>query len=145
MKLIDADLLRDIMYEYVTKLKKEDKELYYRYFEKELELVRTITDAVRAATVPELRIIQADYGDWILCSERLPEVGANVILTFRDTFHTHDSWPKITVMPAWICNVDEDSPKGMWAIEGRLGDYIIDIESGIAWMPMPEAYKEKER
>lgn len=77
--------------------------------------------------------------------KELPEKGVNVILTFKDTFHTHPSWPKIQVLPAWICNVDDDNPKGQWAIEGRLGNYVINIDDGIAWKPLPEPYKGGRR
>ena len=89
---------------------------------------------------------QDAFGKWILCSERLPERGENVILFFRDTFHTHPSWPKTNVTSAWRCNVDEDTtPNGQWALQGRLwNDTVIDIVDGIAWMPMPYAPKMEE-
>ena len=79
------------------------------------------------------------FGEWVSCRERLPKVGEDVILKFKDTFHTHPSWPKIQIMPAWRCNVDESQPNGEWAIEGRLWHQtIISIDDGIAWMPMPK-------
>lgn len=143
MKLLEADLVQNIIYQYKAKFRKENKEAFMNYFKQEFEIFEAVINAVKEATDPELRIIQAEYGGWIPCEKELPETGANVILTYKDTFHTHESWPRIAVMPAWICNVDEENPKGMWAIEGRLGNYCIDIESGIAWMPMPEPYKEK--
>ena len=76
---------------------------------------------------------------WISCNKRLPDCGEDVILYFHDSFHKHPSWPKMDVKPAWRCNVDEeDSPDGAWAIEGRLGNYVVDLKDGIAWMPLPE-------
>ena len=76
--------------------------------------------------------------NWILSRDRLPEVGEDVILYFKDTVHTHPSWPKIDVKPAWRCNVGEkNSPDGDWAIEGRLGNFVIPLQDGIAWMPLP--------
>ena len=86
------------------------------------------------------------FGKWIMCSERLPEIGENVILYFLDTYHTHPSWPRRTVSSAWRCNVDkETTPNGQWAITGRLwNDTVIDIEDGIAWMPMPNAQLMEE-
>lgn len=86
---------------------------------------------------------QAGYGTWIPCGERLPKAGENVILYFRDTFHTDPSWPETQVLPAWRCNVaEENKPNGQWAIEGRIwSTTVIDIEDGIAWMPLPKAVK----
>ena len=80
------------------------------------------------------------FGKWIPCRERLPRVGEDVILYFRDTYHTDPSWPETQFLPAWRCNVaEEDTPNGQWAIEGRLWNtVVIDIEDGIAWMPMPK-------
>lgn len=140
MKLIDSDFIQNVLY--IWRSKHPDKERALKYFWEEFEVFKYVADQCRAATAPELRIIQAKYDGWIPCKKELPETGANVILTFEDTFHTHKSWPRIAVMPAWICNVDEERPKGEWAIEGRLGNYCVDIESGIAWMPMPEPSKE---
>ena len=84
--------------------------------------------------------IKANLGDkWIPCAKKLPEVGEDVILYFFDTYHTHPSWPRTNIKSAWICNVDEDHPKGQWAINGRLWDnVVIDIDDGISWMPMPK-------
>ena len=77
-------------------------------------------------------------GKWILSRDGLPEVGEDVILFFKDSFHKHPSRPKIDVKPAWRCNVGEkNSPEGDWAIEGRLGNYVIPLQDGIAWMPLP--------
>ena len=144
MKLVDADIVQEVIYQYKAKKMKENKKGCLQYFKQEFELVEAVVKAIKEATAPELRIIQAKYDGWIPCEKELPETGANVILTFKDTFHTHESWPRVAVMPAWICNVDEENPKGMWAIEGRLGNYGIDIESGVAWMPMPEPYQKAD-
>lgn len=145
MKLIDADLLREIIYRMKEKyLKKITDGDMMKYFKTEFEIYREVLDYMRACSCPTYTVIQADSGNWIPCKDKLPDVGVNVILTFRDTFHTHPSWPKVQVMPAWICNVDEDNPKGEWAIEGRLGNYVVDIDSGIAWQPLPAPYKESE-
>ena len=83
---------------------------------------------------------ELEESKWIPCSERLPKSGENVILFFYDTFHTHPSWEKTRVLPAWRCNVGEErSPNGEWAIEGRCwNDVVIDLKDGIAWMPLPK-------
>lgn len=78
------------------------------------------------------------FGEWILCSEKLPEMGEDIILYFKDTYHTHLSWPETNIKSAWRCNINEITPNGQWAINGRLWrDTVLDIEDGIAWMPMP--------
>ena len=75
---------------------------------------------------------------WILCSDRLPDVGEDIILFFKDTFHTQPSWPKTIVKSAWRCNFGQKgSPDGAWAIQGRLYDFGIPLQDGIAWMPLP--------
>lgn len=78
--------------------------------------------------------------EWIKVSDRLPEPGVDVILCFRDTLHQDPSWPKVAVMSAWRCNLAQETPDGMWAVEGRLGRSYsaVPLEDGIAWMPMPE-------
>lgn len=76
--------------------------------------------------------------DWIPCSERLPEFCVDVILYFHDTYHKHPSWPKYDVKPAWRHYGAECNSDGGWVIEGRLGGYGIELEDGIAWMPLPE-------
>ncbi len=144
MHLVDADLLRDVIEQMRPRITtRETDEYWQKYWKAEFEIYRSALYAIREASPPELVVLQAEREGWTPCSEGLPEVGANVILTFRDTFHTHPSWPKVAVMPAWICNVSEEKPRGEWAIEGRLGNYIVDIDSGIAWMPMPAAYQAK--
>ncbi len=111
---------------------------WMKYWNAEFELFSAVCNAVREASPPQVVIIQAKREGWTPCSEELPPVGADVILRFKDTLHTHPDWPKTAVKPAWICNVCEETPRGQWAIEGRLGDFIVDIDSGIEWMPMPE-------
>ncbi len=144
MHLVDADLVRAVMEQMRHRITKEEVgEDWQKYWDAEFEIYKSVLDAIREASPPELVILQAEREGWTPCSEGLPKAGADVILTFRDTFHTHPSWPKVAVMPAWICNVSEEKPLGEWAIEGRLGNYVVDIDSGIAWMPMPKEYRVK--
>jgi len=76
--------------------------------------------------------------EWIPCSKQLPKAGQDILLYFNDTYHTDPSWSPTAVQPAWRCNIDETTPNGQWAIEGRLWHTtVIDIEDGIAWMPLP--------
>ncbi len=143
MKLVDADLLLLVINKLRDKhkLDSSQNDEWIKYWDKEFEIYDEVLKAIRAATSPEITVVQSKHDTWVPCDMELPPVGADVILTYRDTFHTHESWPKVSVMPAWICNIDDDNPKGQWAIEGRLGNYVLPIEDGIAWMPMPEPYK----
>ena len=138
MKLIDADLLHIVISKmkekYMPKLKNKEMQEYALM---EFQIWDEVLDAMRACTCPTYTVMEAKSNGWIPCSEKRPDAGVNVILRFRDTFHTDSSWPKIQVMPAWICNVSEDMPDGEWAIEGRLGNYTVDIQDGIEWQPLP--------
>ena len=112
---------------------------------KELEFEKgfngTLCEAI--AEKRKVRITEVKKDDltdgWILCRDRLPKSGEEVVLFFRDTFHTHPSWPKTQVLCAWRCNVNENkTPNGEWAIEGRCwNNVVISLEDGIAWMPLP--------
>ena len=62
---------------------------------------------------------------WIPCSERLPEEGVNVLLCIKDW---ESQKTKIVVSLRRDYNY--------WDGLGR------DIRGDIAWMPLPEAYKE---
>lgn len=117
-------------------------------FEKWLKALNEQRAAAQAAA-PDLNDVSGQYGEWILCKDRLPEKGQDVILVFRDTFHTHRSWPRIAISPAWRCNVGEEkTPDGEWALTGRLYSIWpkgIGIEDGIAWMALPELPNGLER
>ena len=119
---------------------------YIESVNKELEFEKAFNGHLCSAVAQKRKVFEvldkssADFGKWIPCRERLPRVGEDVILYFRDTYHTDPSWPETQFLPAWRCNVaEEDTPNGQWAIEGRLWNtVVIDIEDGIAWMPMPK-------
>jgi hypothetical protein len=64
---------------------------------------------------------------WIPCSERLPERDENVL-----TYHRNESFDYQYV--SWI-----DDYSGKWAgFIGNLSDEVL------AWMPLPEEYKEED-
>ena len=62
---------------------------------------------------------------WIPCSERLPEKDVNVL-----AYHRNESFDYQYV--SWI-----DDYSGKWA--GFIGNLSDDV---LAWMPLPENYKE---
>ena len=63
-------------------------------------------------------------GDWIPCSERLPEEGVNVLLYIKD-------WE--SQKTKMVVSLRRDY--NYWDGLGR------DIRGDIAWMPLPEAWK----
>ena len=109
---------------------------YAEFLGDALEKKREIMDAEEAEA---LRILRRNDG-MIGCQNEPAPPGQDVILIFHDTYHTHPSWPKIAIAPAWRCNVGEDDskPYGQWAIDGRLGGYVVDYGDGICWMPLPD-------
>ena len=109
-------------------------------FEKWMMQQKAIREAAKTVE-PKKNSVDGQYWNWIACQYRLPPVGQDVILYFRDTFHTRQDWPEFVVSTAWRCNVGNDNPDGQWCLTGRLyGIYpgVIDIKDGIAWMALPE-------
>ena len=91
------------------------------------KLCKERNDALRKAAerIKELPPAQPQRtGRWIPCSERLPELDVYVIATTQ--------WYEITM----ACRIGD----GEWFInEGDSNAYDDDV---IAWMPLPEAYRE---
>ena len=65
-------------------------------------------------------------GGWIPCSEQLPEEEADVLLSLRS----------LDVYTGFRANAE-----GCFYIDG---DGYVEYENVIAWMPLPEPYKESE-
>jgi hypothetical protein len=65
---------------------------------------------------------------WIPCSERLPEKDVNVLTYHRDVAFDYQ-------YVSWI-----DDYSGKWA--GFIGNQSDEV---LAWMPLPEDYKEVEK
>ena len=79
-------------------------------------------------TVRTYPIVSADRPKWIPCSKRLPEEGDVVLICSK------------------IGVIDFGKRKGdkwVWLAEA-LWDYWQETEDLIAWMPLPEPYKESE-
>ncbi len=146
MKLVDADLLSLVVNGLRKKYTERDKLTldnpdWRKHCDREFEIFNAALDALKEASIPAYTVLYAEHGDWVACSDEMPPAGVDVILTFEDTFHTHPSWPRIAVKPAWICNVGEEkTPNGEWAIEGRLGNFCVPLEAGLGWMPLPKGY-----
>ena len=77
-------------------------------------------------------------GEWILCSDRLPEIGDTYIVTGKQKYPHEKDWEYF---------VDVADSHG-----GYIDDFwntFNDWKEGqethiIAWMPLPEPYKEKK-
>lgn len=76
----------------------------------------------------ELPSVTPQRTRWIPCSERLPERDVNVLTYHRDVAFDYQ-------YVSWI-----DDYSGKWAgFIGNLSDEVL------AWMPLPEDYKEAEK
>lgn len=72
---------------------------------------------------------QPKVGEWIPVSERLPDDGETYLITNAESFeqyHTYKGW--------------YDGTKGIWHMTGNF-ERKMNV---IAWMPLPEPYKEKQ-
>jgi len=77
-------------------------------------------DAFRQAIEMAIEALKEPH--WILVTERLPEVGKNVLLSYFD---------EITI--GWLNN------GGLWSIYD--GWKCVNADEISAWMPLPEPYK----
>ena len=62
---------------------------------------------------------------WIPCSERLPEIGKEVLLSEPNTMFIAEYH-------------GSGDPEGLWLVDG-CHHYLADV-NGCAWMPLPEPY-----
>ena len=72
---------------------------------------------------------EAVQGEWIPCSERLPEIGKEVLL----------SEPNAMFIAEYHGSGDSE---GLWLVDG-VHHYLADA-NGCAWMPLPTPYKGGE-
>lgn len=79
----------------------------------------------RIETVPK-------FGEWIPCSERLPDHGRKVLVWYKgERFYDLTEFSEYAI-------ARHRKESGDWSGE------FIDVLDVIAWMPLPEPYKESE-
>ena len=66
---------------------------------------------------------------WIPCSERLPEIGKEVLLSEPNTIFIAEYH-------------GSGDPEGLWLVEGY-HHYLADV-NGCAWMPLPDPWKGEQ-
>lgn len=67
-----------------------------------------------------------DNNGWIACSERLPEIEADVMLSLKS----------LDVYTGFMANTE-----GCFYVEG---EGYVEAENVLAWMPLPQPYKERD-
>ena len=68
---------------------------------------------------------------WISCSERLPEDGENVLVTYKTTDKIHP------------CQYHDDGSRNPWY--SYIDQCRAHMNVVLAWMPLPEPYQEERR
>ena len=89
-----------------------------------------MTSAIAQITKNIANIPSADkQGEWIPCSERLPEYRKLVLVTTRD----------LRVKPAYLDSIQDDGTDDLWSIP--LDDADCALWNIVAWMPLPEPWE----
>lgn len=114
----------------MLKEKKDDYDDMYRIFKKggDKQLAYTTHEILKVIRYIRQMIgeMEKEYNDgWIPCSERLPEVEVDVLLTLRG----------LNIHTGFRANTE-----GYFYVDG--GEYV-EFEDVIAWQPLPAPYKPK--
>ena len=115
MRLIDADALEKAIYEWMPK----DQSTW---MDSDLPPIENLVVSIMM-TIQEQPTINTKYGEWILLSEKIPEMDERVVVTT----HGYD-------YHIWDC------------MSNRRDDYFWEDEEGlyhnkyevVAWLPLPE-------
>ena len=91
------------------------------------KLKEVLSDTFGSRIVKEIIDNQPTVNEWTPCSERLPENGDGVLFTINKRIEIGVYLKKRDI---WICNDEYGT--------------VYDHSSVVAWMPLPEPYKEVE-
>ena len=97
---------------------------YYDGFQVHRILNEVLNDSETILRILQKFSEEPSAQQWIPCSERLPTEGVNVLVT--------TPWKQIFI--AWL-----DYDDGEWIT------YEVNDKKIIAWMPLPEPYKEEQK
>lgn len=134
MRLIDATALERKVIEWMPSdpCGREEKE---RPFETDI-VVSLMMEIEEAPTID----INRPHGEWVPVSERLPSEDGKYLVFYEGTIIGSDidiMWYGEPLMP----NVDVGG-KHFYRSDGEWGDVVYD--EALAWMPLPEPYREVE-
>ena len=95
-------------------------------FEKIIERIDKEIPVYTGKAKQIVREVAEEYkGGWIDCSERLPDVEADVLLSLRS----------LDVHTGFMSNTE-----GYFYVDG---ERYVEFENVLAWQPLPEPYKPK--
>lgn len=126
-RLIDGDVLMELLTTAIMNMKGMAKFLDLED-DPEIKMeIKAYTDIANG--VKDMPTIEPEP-KWIPCSERLPKIGKEVLLSEPNDMFIAEYY-------------GSGLPEGVWRVDG-IDHYLQDIK-GCAWMPLPEPWKEGEK
>lgn len=97
--------------------------------------LEAVEELLVSGTMEDIEIPDRQHGEWIPCSESLPEECENVLAWIeRDAWVDGSDYPKRRQESAIGWHID-----GRWHFDGYAGRTTVCL----AWMPLPEPYKKE--
>lgn len=141
MRLIDADSLIKELEEEAKSLEKEDFEIKEDAVLK--SNLRGRADGIRDALIEIIDAPTVEQNRWIPCSERLPEIGEDVLVTVR--LSNMNMWltGNSDNCVVYVCYLSTDADGLCWISN----DYKMVFKKNevLAWMPLPNPYEEDKQ
>lgn len=125
-RYIDADAVIDALYREKRNALMQDHNF----------VVRGIQASINC--ISNTPTIEPKRGEWIPCSERLPEENGRYLVTFPSLIN------KLRVDILWYGRptFPETDHPCFYASDDEYGD--VEYDDVVAWMPLPEPYEERE-